>query len=327
MTRRGLAIRLLGLGASATGLWLLRERLLAPAVASLADGAATSGWIAFANADAPILTIPLSLAGAPVTGLLDSGAEVSAVDRALAMRLGLHGAPLPIIAFGLSGRPELGQAATLTVRAGGLSLGGVRAAQLDLSSIGAPADIAFSVILGQNALAAVATDIDFPHQRLAFHLPQGYRPPPGAVAADTRLSRGRLLARIRIAGVPLEVVVDTGASATLALARDVAEAAGLLRGQTIHQGSSITLGGTGPGQMVEMRDLEFAGAQFARTWVQLYERPTGGVVGPALLPSGLLGLGALRPFRTILVLGAGRLYIAPPAGDGPTSGYSSQARG
>jgi predicted aspartyl protease len=255
-----------------------------------------------------VLTLPLSLQGRVVTGLLDSGAQLSVIDRGLARAMALRGLPLPIIALGLSGSPQIGPAADLEVRAGSLSLRGLRAAELDLSGIGVPEETAFSLILGQNALAAVVLDIDFPRRRLALHLPEGYEPPLGAVAVPSRLDRGRLMAQVRVAGQPLEVVVDTGASAVLALASDTAAKAGLLAGRAAQAGSSVTLGGAAPGRTIMLPDLQVGDAAFSPAPVQIYEPPAERMLRP-FLPSGLLGLGALKPFRAILDLGRGRLYL------------------
>ena len=62
--------------------------------------------------------------GVGVAGaLVDSGAQTSVIDRTAAARLGVEmGAPLPLLAYGVTGAPQVGRAAVTDVVLEGLSL-------------------------------------------------------------------------------------------------------------------------------------------------------------------------------------------------------------
>jgi predicted aspartyl protease len=260
----------------------------------------------FADRSDFILSAPFAIAGVPVVGLVDSGAQISVVDRDLSRRLGLGAPAMPVLAFGLNGAPQLGPRARFDLQAGALTLIALNAAELDLQRLPVPRVARFSVILGQNALAAVVLDIDFPRRRMAFHLPDAFVPPAGARRIQTRLEGQRLLVPVSVQGQPpIEAALDTGASAILSVASDLARKLGLRESGTAGAGQTVTLGGASRARMAVADELIFAGMRYPHATVQIYDR------GPdLLLPRALLGLGALRRWRVILNLAAGELFVA-----------------
>jgi predicted aspartyl protease len=298
---------LLAIGGAAA--WWLRDNVLWPSPrVVLADGQDGSGWLPFSHREQGVVIVEALVNGAPVQVLVDSGAQTSVIDRGLAQRMQLPTAvagPV-VLAYGVSGGPQLGRAASIDLQLGAVSLQGLRAAVLDLAPISGASGRDFSLILGQDVLHALVADFDFPASRLAFHAPETYRLPDGAAPASARVRGREMLVPVTVETVSLEVVLDTGASAALALSSETAEAAGLLTGRRVGYAPSITFGGLSHDRVVRVKSFAFAGRSYGEVPVHIYE-PSG-----ARVPSGLLGVEALRPFRVILDTGRDRLHLVAP---------------
>ena len=213
------------------GLWLLRDKVLWPAPQPAFDpDVGGSGWLPLVQG----LSVPVieaTVNGEAVRALVDSGAQATVVDKALAERLDLmNPLSVPMIAFGISGAPQTGRGANLQVTLGGLTLAGLRAAALDLGPLGAlRGDGApVSLVIGQDVLKTVVLDLDLPQERLSFQSPEAHVPPPGARAVPSRTRGKELYTNVTVEGVTLEVAVDTGLSSALALSEDIALSTGLL---------------------------------------------------------------------------------------------------
>lgn len=290
--------------------WWVRDNVIWPAPkAVFTGGAASSGWLAFDAAEPRIVIVDVRINGTPARALLDSGAQSSVVDRALAERLGLPvSAIAPVLAFGVSGGPQIARSASMDLQAGSLRMDGLRAAQLELAPIAAASGRRFDMIIGQDVLRAVIADVDFPAGRLAFHDPDRHVLPPGALASPARTEGRELLVPVLIESIPLEVVLDTGASGALALSPASAQAVGLLDGRRVGAAPSITFGGLSQDRVVRARTLGFAGTDFTDVRVHIYSPSQG-----ARIPAGLLGVEVLEGFRVIIDLGRGRLHLVPGA--------------
>lgn len=109
----------------------------------------------------------------------------------------------------------------------------------------------------------------------------------------------------------IDVLVDTGATGTLALSTEAARNAGLLApGRTVSRARSVSLGGVSLDRMVRARTVEAAGLTLRSVDVQVYAPSARGPI-----PQGLLGTGLLRRHRVALDLDGGRLLLIPA---GPT---------
>lgn len=302
-TRRSFLINLGLLGAGLGGAWYLRDRIIMPRPSLDAAGPASSGWMPFA-ATQPVLTVPVSVGGEMVNALVDSGAQYSVIDRDLAARLRVDGAPVPVVAMGVGGPPQVARGARLDVQIGALTLKGLGAAILDLSHVAALGAGRFSLVLGDNLLSTLVADIDFPRRRLSLQSREGFVLPEGAMPTAARRDDRRILVPVQVEDVAIEAVLDTGASAVLAVADDFAAKAGLLRGRRVAAGRSISLSGVASGRAVAVSRMGFAGETYSDVAVQLYPRE-GGLV----LPDGLLGYGALERFRVVLDQGAGTVHL------------------
>lgn len=325
MTSRRALLTQLGLfGAAGAGVWWLKREVVFPSPRAVFPGPDGSGWLPFALPE-PLTAVRAGLSGLkavpggvhPVGALIDSGAQTSVLDARMAARLGVEpGPPLPLLAYGVSGRPQVGRAARLDVALGGLRLPGLRVALLDLGPIVEATGGAAALVLGQDVLRQAVLDVDFPNRRLALR-PPGFAPvPDGGAPTAARLHGGELLTAVTVEGTaPSWAVVDTGSSAALALSERAAAAAGLLDGRTASWSAGVTFGGASRSRTVRAARVAFGDVSLEDVAVQIY---AAGATGA--LPDGLLGAGALDRLRVRLDLSRGALGLAPPEGEAPHAG-------
>lgn len=301
---RQFAFLALGVGAA----WWLRERYLFPKpVVEFPGGQAGSGWLPLPDPGG-LIELAVHVRGIPVRAVVDSGAQFSAIDRSFAQRLGLKSAPIPMLAFGVSGEPAVTHTVALDLAVGPMQVVGLHAATLDLLSLSGAMRRPFALLLGRDLLSQVAADVDWPAGRVALIRPEAFRPPPGAQLAPTRSRSRALMTDVSIeGGAPVEVMVDTGATSEIALAEPVAGKLGLLNGRPTETGRSVSLGGLSRDRVVRAASVEFAGRRLSDVEVQIFKPAAHGP-----LPDGLLGVGILRRYRVGLDLGAGLLWLAGP---------------
>ncbi|MCZ4108773.1 retropepsin-like aspartic protease [Brevundimonas diminuta] len=307
MNRRTLLIRA-GAAAAAVGggLWL-KDHVLwrRPSVTFGADG--TSGWLGFVAPRTLLPTVRVRLAGRELTALIDSGAQYSVIDRRLVAELGLDDLfDMPLIAYGVDGRPQMGRGVTLDLAVGTARVGRLRAGILDLGPLGGDEGLGAPLILGQDLLMEAALEMDLRRRRLRLldeartALAPAYRPLP------VRRSGTALVVEVVVEGAPVRAVVDTGSSSLLALSDEAARTAGLLDGRPEQLGSSIVLGGVARTRMVRAQSVALGGEAWRNVATAVY-------AGRALpnYPEALLGMEAFAGRNVILNLGDGRLHLAP----------------
>lgn len=309
INRRALLGRLATLGAGVGAAVWLRARYLHPKPQVIFTGPGDdSGWLAL-PAREPLIELTAQVHGLPIRTVVDSGAQFSAIDQLLAARFGLAESLLPMVAFGVSGEPSLTHMVRLDFAIGAMQVSGARAATLELAALSSSIGRPFSMLLGRDVLQTVVLDVDWPAERVRFVRPAAYRPPPGAIAVRARLENGALMVPIVIENAPpVEVMVDTGATAGIALSDTSGAAVGLLAGRPMTTGRSVSLGGLSEDRVVTARLVEFAGRPLHAVEVEIFK---SSVHGP--LPDGLIGGGVLRRFRLGLDLGAGALWLSPGA--------------
>lgn len=299
--RRWLLHQGIGLGLGAGAVWLVRDLVLWPAPTVAAKG--PLDWLPFAYRRTTLATVEVSAFGARFNALIDSGAQRSALDRSFADRLGLEGRfPLPMVAYGVSGQPQLGNGLRFDMTVGGLAAKGLTAAVLELGPIAGADGLSSPLIIGQDLLSLVAAEIDYPRRRVRLLPAQGYAPPGAHTLADAE-RRGRgLYANILLGEAPVRALVDTGASAALSLKATSPVAAGLPASGRSEQ--SVVLGGVMTSRVVEGQSLAFAGRRFDGVEVHVHD---GG--GPPGAPDAILGAELLAGSAVSLDLGRGRLAL------------------
>ena len=169
--------------------------------------------------------VSATLAGQPVSFVLDTAAQGMLVTPAMAAALGLPIAGATRI-FGTGGSIE-----APVVRLTGLRLGGAR--MPDTLSPVAPlpltltADPPLAGLLGANLLARFDVDLDIPARRIALYAARSCPAPAGGTVLPMQVSRaGEPYLPVRINGQVLLALVDTGSRATL-LTRETAARLGV----------------------------------------------------------------------------------------------------
>jgi predicted aspartyl protease len=308
ISRRALLANAPLLAAGGLAVWLMRDRIpWPPPRVTFAKGDRTA-WIPLPERGG-LIEIPGQIGGRDIRVVVDSGAQFSAIDRALAEALQLtRTATLPLMAYGVSGEPSLTHTVKLDLALPGLSIAGMRAAALDLAHLSRVTGRGFSLLLGRDVLRELVADVDFPLRRVAFKARDGFAPPRDARLAPLKLVGGAPMTPVRIeGGPPVDVMVDTGATGLLALSAQTAQTAGLLGpDRETRSAHSVSLGGLSLDRVVIARRVEIAGISLTNVGVQIYEPSAR-----AAVPAGLLGTGFLRRFRMALDLGGGRLLLAP----------------
>ena len=306
MRRRDLLIRL-GLVAGAVGgAWWLRDHVLwkGPGVGFGAEG--SSGWLDYAERRAATPTAEVAVNGVGVRALVDSGAQYSVIDRSLVQTLGLSDVfSIPMVAYGVGGEPQMGRGAALDVTVGAMELQGLRAAILDLGPLAGERGLGAPLILGQDVLQELMLELDTGRRRMRFVAREAWAPTPDMGAVAVSRAGKALRAGITVEGATVEAVIDTGASAVLAVTRETAQAAGLMDGRERRPGRSIVLGGTVRAEAVTVRTLTFGDALYRNAEVAVYEDvPVPG------FPKALIGMGAFEDRRLALDLGGVRLFMS-----------------
>ncbi len=304
-TRRALVA---GLIAAGGGLWLVRDRLPWPPLeVRFATGQATP-WIPL-PLGAELIEIPVRVNGTPVRAIVDSGAQISAIDGALAARLHLpRTLAAPVLAYGVSGKPVLTHTVQIDLALDGLSIDGLRAASLDLAGLARDTGRDFQMLIGRDLLSRVAVEADFRMAAARFLAPGNLRLAYDALTIPLHKSSGAPTATLVIDGKHrVEVLIDTGSAGILALTETAARRAGLMVPERrAGEAPSIGVGGLKMNPQVVARTVQVADLVLRDLNVQVYS--------PAILTrtEGLLGAGFLRQFQAALDLSGRRLILVRP---------------
>jgi len=306
MNRRALLTRAALLAGGLGGAWWLRDNVLwrDPGVAFGPDG--SSGWLAYDEPRALVPTVSVVIAGQAVRALVDSGAQYSVIDRGLFDALGLTGTvDLPLVAYGVGGGAQMGRGTTLRIDVGTMRIEGLRAAILALGPLAMRDGLSAPLILGQDVLGQSVLELDTVGRQLRFLARAGHVMPTDAVPIAVRRSQGALSTQVTVEGATLEAVVDTGASALLALAEEAARGAGLLDGRDSQKSASIVLGGAIASQVVRARTITIGDQLYRDAATPIY----ADVALPGF-PTALVGMEAFVGRRVVLDLGGGRLHAS-----------------
>lgn len=307
MRRRSFLIRAGAVAAAVGGgLWLKDHVIWRRPRLTFPQGG-TSGWLAFVVNDAATPTVRVRIAGREVTALIDSGAQYSVIDRALVEALGLTSFfDMPLVAYGVGGQPQVGRGVTLDLTVGALSVGGLRAAILDLGPLADEAGLGAPLVLGQDLLSEAVLDLDLKRRRTRFVDPDGYVVSPALRPVPVKQSGTALTAEVTVEGAVIRAVIDTGFSSLIALSQGAAEAAGLLDGRPETTGSSIVLGGMAQARVIVARTVTFGD--------DLWRAVRTPVFADSPLPNypdALLGMAAFEDREVVVDLGRGLLHVSP----------------
>lgn len=278
--------------------------------AEIAGGADTTGWIDYQFHGGNRIYIPATVNGTATEVLLDSGAEMTVLDAAFARELGLQMAgDLPAVGTGGVASAQLAQGVTIVI--GDLTLRDMTVAVIDLAAIAQALGRPLPVILGKDAFNELIVDVDFPHRRIAFHQPEGFEAPEGAVEVELSEAAGGLRSvPVSIEGrAPAPFDFDIGNGGSLIVFPGYVEAQGLAEGRPGSTVLSGAVGGVNEARIVTFERITFAGVEI-RDVPAVLPPP-----GPSAVDSdrtvGNLGIGILGRFRLITDFTRDRLWLIP----------------
>ncbi|WGM32113.1 aspartyl protease family protein [Brevundimonas sp. NIBR11] len=308
MNRRAFLTRAVLVAAGLGGAWWLRDHVLwrDPAVVFGPDN--SSGWLPYDEGRASVPTVRVSVAGQSIRALVDSGAQYSVIDRGLFDRLGLTQAfDIPLVAYGVGGGPQMGRGVTLDIAVGAMRIEALRAAILSLGPLAVGEGLGAPLILGQDVLSETVLELDTAERRMRFLPREGHALPEDVAAIPVTKAGGALTTEVTVEGATVQAVVDTGASALLALSREAAEGAGLLDGRPAERGASIVLGGSIDSRIVRSRTITVGDQIYRDAPTPIYaDVPLPG------FPAALVGMEAFTGRRLVLDLGGGKLHASRP---------------
>ena len=201
----------------------------------------------------------------------------------------------------------LGSELAWDVQIGGLRLDGLRTAILNLGPLAGEQGLGAPLIIGQDVLSEVVLELDTGRRRMRFLARDGWTPGRGLAPIAVRRAGRALETTITVEGATVTAVVDTGASAVLAVTRETAQAAGLLDGRPRTAGQSIVLGGVVGAETVAARTLTIGDDIYRRAEVAVYDN----VAVPGF-PDALVGMAAFEDRRLVLDLGGPGLFVSRP---------------
>ena len=289
---------------------LTDEAFVRPVLAAahaIAGGASSTGSMPFDLFAGARIYIPATVNGVETEVLLDSGAEMTVLDKGFAERLGLaSGGQVAAVGTGGVGSAQFASGVTLELE--GITFADRTVAVIDLAAIGQAIGRPLPVILGKDAFNGLIIDIDFPGRRIAFHERDGFTGPDGLVEVPL-VSTGPIRAvPLSIEGRPPVLFdFDTGNGGALIIYPAYAEAEGLLEGRPRSTVMSGAVGGVRESDMATIRSLALAG--FEVTEVPTVFPPPGPSAVDSDRTAGNVGLGVLGRFRLVTDFAGDRLWL------------------
>ena len=279
---------------------LLAAILLKPAAPDVAfDYASPKGLIVVTTEGA---------GGKPLKVLVDTGAQRTVVDRALADALKLEKGE-EVKARGQGGTVEAYFVKGLRLSA--LSEAPLDAVALPLDGLGKAIGTPIDVILGEDVLGKRVVDIDPVERKVAF----GSRPPAVStydtvVSLDLRSGRPHVPATV---GLPdggnarAMLLLDTGSDAVAELAQPFADGIGLATRPDPQGRSTLGVGGTVALRLADLLGLSVGRETVGPDDVRVFGRP----VDAAGDGDGRVGNGFLARYRTTIDGPGLRLVLSP----------------
>lgn len=203
--------------------------------------------------------LPVSVNGEETSGLLDSGAETTVLDKAFAESLGVK--PSAVVTVVGTGGRELGELASgVTLRIGGMELRNLTVALMDLSPIAQAIGRPLPVVLGKELFNEVVVDLDFAGQKIGFQDPARFKPKPGAVAVPVTNSNGLHAIPASIEGAePVLFDFDLGNGSPLLVFPGYWKPRNLLADRPSSKALSGAIGGLKPRSVATIKTLTLGG--------------------------------------------------------------------
>jgi predicted aspartyl protease len=248
------------------------------------------------------LFLPIGVNGRPMTALLDSGAQLSVIDRgvATALRLQMGGRVV------LHGPAVSGGQATLArgvaIDVAGITLRPAMIVVTDLSTVaGQFAHGPVDMILGRDLFDAAVVAIDIGRGTLAIRPPNAPRP---GVRLPLTKQFGVETIPILIDGKKAQATFDLGNSGRMTISGGFARRNGLLAaGRSFGAERVQTMNGPASRLIVPLRSVEIAGRRVAV--------PNAAVNTSDVASDALIGIDMLRHFRMICDFAHRAVWLDP----------------
>jgi predicted aspartyl protease len=239
------------------------------------------------------LTLPVSIDGkGPYRFVVDTGSQATVLSTAVANDLQLQRGP-DVQIVGVAGRRRAETAWIAHLQFGRQSISPVRAPLLEREHMGADGIVGTDSLQGRQVLS------DFAGGRIAIENNAAERSDGYEIVVKARRKLGRLIVTTaRIDGVPVDVLVDSGASAAVGN-RALQEALRLQNGT-----ASALLGVTGDvlsAQVGTARRLTIGGMAITGVSVAYADAPVFKELKLDKRPALLLGMRELREFRRVAI--------------------------
>lgn len=256
--------------------------------------------------------------GVPTDIVLDSGAGMTVVDRALAARLKLS-VEGELEARGTGGSVGAGLVSGLTVTVGRARIGPLSAAVIDLEGVARRLGRPLPLILGKELFHAAVVDLDYPASRLRLLAPDSFRyEGPGRKLDLVPAEDGHRSVRLSVEGsAPALVGLDTGQGGALTLFRHFAEAQRLLEGRRVSETLGGGVGGATTSKVATLRTVTIAGYELHGVPAAFHADDVKGAFDTKR-QDGNLGAGILARFRVLFDYSREALWLEPgPRLDAP----------
>lgn len=242
--------------------------------------------------------------GAKTSMVLDSGAGVTALDRAFAEKIGLKGGQ-KISASGTGGDQEAELYQNVTIEAGNLRLSGVTVVAIDMSQIAKAIGRPIPVVLGREFFIAGIIGLDFDRREITLSPTDRFAAPTGAIEVKLKREGTLHFIPISISGLPsVEAAFDLGNGGTLSLSKEYHESQPLFASLPFATGLAGGVGGLHEIKRVTVPRVKMAGFTLERVPADLGAIANGPYEGRANV-----GIQMFRPFKLTMDLGHDRLWL------------------
>lgn len=296
----------------------LFERPAGGSLVRLPAGKSTTEWVPVELHQKRYVFLSGAVNGVPTDIVLDSGAGMTVLDRALARKLKLR-VEGELEARGTGGNVGAGLVSGVTVTLAGMEVGPLPAAVIDLSDVGRRLGRPLPLILGKELFHALVVDLDYPASRIRFLDGASFRyEGPGRKLDLIPAEEGHKSVTLAIeGGEPVVVGLDTGQGGALSVFRHYADSRGFLAGRPVSETRSGGVGGATTMKVATLRSVTIAGYELRNVPAAFQSTDVRGAFDTKR-QEGNLGAGILARFRVLFDYVRGVLWLEPgPSLDAP----------
>lgn len=278
-------------------------------MARFEDGRSGTDPLPFSLYDSNRIYIPARVNGHPVELLLDSGAGTTVLDKAFAESVGLKTEGKGV-ASGTGGQVGTAFAHDVRIEVGSMTLQVPTAAVIDLAGVAKRLGAPLPVILGADVFKQLVVDIDFDERTIAFHEPEAFEAPAGAVTVPLGQIGGRRTVPVRIEGGPeVQVDFDLGNGGPLLIFPSYWQSHHMAEGRPASTRMGGAVGGMREEKLITVKSLTFAGHTFHDVPADLSLPGANAVDSDRSF--GNVGMPVYSRFRLMTDYPHDRLYLVP----------------